>query len=60
MDEKTAAAIREDFLTWSGGFSPDSDMEIFVYIEYAAPRDIDKQELTELLNAWMDSEDTSQ
>ena len=58
MDEQTSKAIREDFLTWSGGFPPESDHQIFVYVEAARPKDSDEEEVREMLKAWMQEPDT--
>jgi hypothetical protein len=53
MDDQTANAIRADFEEWSGGFAPESDHQITVYIDYAAPFDMDDEEVRRLLRAWM-------
>jgi hypothetical protein len=59
MDESKTKAIREDFETWSGGFPPESDEQITVYIDYASSKDWDDDEVRELLRAWMDEPDDS-
>ena len=53
MDEQTTRAIREDFLTWSGGFPPESDDQIYVYVDAAAPKDSDENEVRKMLRDWM-------
>jgi len=35
MDERTANEIKRHFWTWSGGFPPESDDQIYVYIDAA-------------------------
>ena len=57
MDERTAKAIRADFLAWSGGFPPDSDDQITVYVDYAAHTDWDSNEVRRLLEDWMQEPD---
>jgi hypothetical protein len=43
--------LKEDYLEWSGGFPPDSETEIFLYVEYA--RKIEDAEFArEALRAW--------
>ena len=56
MNPQTAEVIKQDFLTWSGGCAPDSDQQIFVYVEYARPADSDAIEVTRILQDWMQEE----
>jgi hypothetical protein len=56
MDAKTARDVIEDFRTWSGGFPPDSEQEIFVYVEYARDERLDAVEVTRLLRDWMEAQ----
>lgn len=56
MDPTTAKAIKEDFLVWSGGFPPDSNEQIFAYVEAARPADTDEVEVDILLKDWMREE----
>jgi len=53
MDSKTAAAIKVGFLAWSGGIPPESDAQIFIYVEAARPAESDEYEVSQLLKAWM-------
>jgi hypothetical protein len=54
MDTNTIRAIKEDFRSWSGGFPPDCDEQIFVYMEYAFGNvDTDPDEAREMLREWM-------
>lgn len=57
MESQAATAIREDFLTWSGGFPPESDQQIWVYVEAARPSDTEAAEVTRLLLDWMAEEE---
>lgn len=57
MDEQTINAIKEDFSTWSGGFPPESDAQITVYIDYASSKDWDDDKVRELLRDWMQEPD---
>jgi hypothetical protein len=57
MDTKTAQAVKEDFLAWSGGFPPDSEQQIFVYIEYAHGANTDDvYDVRTMLRNWMQEE----
>lgn len=53
MNNATAQAIMAHFLTWSGGFPPDSPCEIFTYVTAACPFDVNETELFSLLTDWM-------
>ncbi len=53
MNAQTAKAIRSHFEVWSGGSPPESDHEIFVYVEAACPFDADWKEVWDLLKVWM-------
>jgi len=59
VQEQLARAIEQDFLEWSGGFPPDSEEQIFVYVETSSPIDTDSQEVSELLRTWMRREDAA-
>ena len=59
MDARTASEIERHFLTWSGGFPPESDYQIYVYIDAAKPVDIADAELWDLLRTWMNEDDTT-
>ena len=52
METQTTKAIRGDFLAWSGGFPPESDKQIRVYVEAAPPADTDPGEVSSLLLNW--------
>jgi hypothetical protein len=56
MDNEAFQAIKRDFMDWSGGFPPESDHEISVYIEAAKPTDSSDAELWALLRMWMNEE----
>ncbi len=58
MDTNTVEMVKNDFRAWSGGFPPDSEMEIFVYMEHAFGQvDTDADEARELLRGWMRDND---
>ncbi len=57
MDSQMANTIKQDFLAWSGGFPPESDDQIYVYIETAKRPEIDDEELRALLQTWMNGDD---
>jgi hypothetical protein len=45
-------ALVKDFTAWSGGFPPESDHQITVYLDYALPQDFDKEEAARFLEDW--------
>jgi hypothetical protein len=53
MDTKTANTVKENFLAWSGGFPPDSEQQIFIYMEYAYGTEADADDVREMLRNWM-------
>jgi hypothetical protein len=53
MDAETARLVVKDFLDWSGGSPPDSEQEIFIYVEYASDCRNDSVEVTRLLHTWL-------
>lgn len=57
MDDQTAKIIKKDFLTWSGGFPPESDYQIYTYIDAAKPVDVADAELWVFLRSWQDEDD---
>ena len=59
MDEKTAKRIKKHFWLWSGGFPPESNDQISVYLDGAIPSDIavPDAELWELLQTWMNEDE---
>jgi hypothetical protein len=57
MDEQTAKAEpRSDFEDWSGGFPPESDQQIYVYVTHALSSDFDELFALKVLRAWMEAE----
>lgn len=52
MDSDLAERLKKDFREWSGGFPPESDEKITVYLDYALPDGIDKEEAREVLEDW--------
>ena len=49
-------SLKRDFLEWSGGFEPDSEHQITVYVDYARDSRLDRAEVRELLEDWMEHE----
>jgi hypothetical protein len=45
--------VQKDFEAWSGGFPPESDDQITVYIDYALPKGNDPEEVRAFLRNWM-------
>jgi hypothetical protein len=48
--------LQEDFIQWSGGYPPESDEQITVYIDYAQPADLDSEKVRQFLRKWMEEE----
>ncbi len=53
MDEQMSKTIKGRFLEWSGGFAPESDYQITVYIDYALSIEDDPEAVRKLLREWM-------
>ncbi len=53
MTSEEIQKLMAHFESWSGGFSPDSEQEIFIYVEYAHDSDADSSEVTQFLREWM-------
>jgi len=60
MDQILEAAIRADFETWSGGFPPESEQQIFVYVTTALSKNWDDNMVLELLRSWMAAEESAE
>lgn len=56
ITEKLVRKVKEDFLEWSGGDPPESEMQIFVYVEYARTIE-DEEAVRAILRDW-DNEDS--
>lgn len=50
-------SIHEDFLTWSGGFPPESDAQIAMFVETAISADADPEVVRQFLAVWMNEPD---
>jgi hypothetical protein len=57
MDQDAVQQLKEDFLEWSGGFPPESNDQITVYVDYARTLDLLEEDTREVLRQWMLSED---
>jgi len=49
--------IKADFEEWSGGFPPESDDQITVYVENTLPADVDESAARQFLREWMNDPD---
>lgn len=61
MKPATAKAIKKHFRSWSGGFPPESDYQIYVYIDAARleNNNVSDDELREMLREWMCNPDSN-
>jgi hypothetical protein len=53
LDEKTAEQIKDDFLCWSGGLPPESELEISTFVEYARDVQLDAPDVAKVLRDWL-------
>jgi hypothetical protein len=44
--------VMTHYREWSGGFPPDAEEQIFIYMEYARLTNIDEDETREFLREW--------
>jgi hypothetical protein len=57
MDERNTALVKADFLNWSGGFYPESENQIIVYIDYAMAVAVPEVDACRVLSSWMNEAD---
>jgi hypothetical protein len=55
--EAIAQAVREDFASWSGGFPPETEHEIRVYLDYTCPVDAPEAVLLDILYEWAEEDE---
>ncbi|MEN6458046.1 MAG: hypothetical protein ABFC63_03885 [Thermoguttaceae bacterium] len=54
MNRNSTRTIEQSFLDWSGGFPPDSEQQIFIYMEYVYGADaVDADETRDVLRDWL-------
>jgi hypothetical protein len=57
MDKQTSEGkVRSDFEDWSGGFPPESEQQIYVYITTAISDEFDDSFVLDALRSWMEAE----
>jgi hypothetical protein len=60
ITEDMIKRLKEDYLSWSGGFRPDEDDQVAVYVAMARPSDISVHDAWAIINQWIaDVEDES-
>ncbi|QNN23001.1 hypothetical protein HED60_12230 [Planctomycetales bacterium ZRK34] len=59
MNQHEIDQIKKHFRIWSGGGSPESDYQITVYLDYAAPSLTDEEriEWEDMFLDWMNADD---
>ncbi len=58
MDRETIEKeVRQHFETWSGGFPPETEHEIRVYLDYACSVEAPEEVLLDILYEWAQEED---
>src|SRR6185295_15576014 len=50
---KIIEKVKADFLEWSGGFSPESEDQIAVYIDYVGPAWANANDVRRILRHWL-------
>ena len=56
VDNATRQRIQRDFEEWSGGFPPESEWQITVYLDYALNVEIDREVALSVLQSWASEE----
>jgi hypothetical protein len=57
MNRKGKLALKKEFRAWTGGFSPESDYQITVYMDYAVLRCFNSEHTRRVLQEWMVDDD---
>ena len=57
MTDDQIRELKKHFREWSGGWPPESDYQITVYVDYASNVNWDDEEVREALRDWMESDD---
>ena len=58
MNYEDRRRIRRDYLEWSGGFPPETQEDVQLYVEVASSRDDDDADVIQVLNEWMNAPDS--
>jgi hypothetical protein len=53
MTSDQLIALKDDFLSWTGGFEPESSEQITAYAAYSMPYDLKENEAIKALLDWM-------
>jgi len=53
MTNEQIRDLMQDFRAWSGGMAPDSEEEVFIYVEYGRNNRFDQVEVIQFLDDWM-------
>jgi hypothetical protein len=56
MTPQQIEALKRHFLEWSGGFDPESEYQIIVYVDYARDSRLNKDEVLLTLEMWMNEQ----
>ncbi|MBI1367560.1 MAG: hypothetical protein GC162_02785 [Planctomycetes bacterium] len=57
MTKRELKALKKHYREWSGGFSPESDHAITVYLDYAVSVELDRDEAEAALWEWLEADD---
>jgi hypothetical protein len=57
MTSEQIEAVKRHFLVWSGGFEPESEHQIIVYVDYARDSELDRDEVYDVLMEWIQDDD---
>jgi hypothetical protein len=53
MTPEQIEQLKRDFLEWSGGFEPETEHQIIVYVDYARDSRLDREDVRHILEDWM-------
>lgn len=53
MDAKILQKLKEHYESWSGGWPPEDDRDVFIYVEYARLSEWDADDVRTELRNWM-------
>ncbi|HET6248169.1 MAG TPA: hypothetical protein VFE47_10770 [Tepidisphaeraceae bacterium] len=53
MTQSQIESLKAHFLEWSGGFEPESEHQITVYVDYAANCNLDRDDVRRILEEWL-------
>ncbi len=56
MTNEQIEELKRHFFVWSGGFEPESEDQIIVYVDYARVSQLERDEVYDVLVEWLAGE----